>query len=175
MDKILLFSILGSLLVNICAYSYINRKEISKTPLQDIIHKRLPCLDRYYMNDVLTITIFIFALFNLNTTQLKRVLLMFAILYTVRAITMCVTHLPAVNKHCKSAVFNSCHDLMFSGHTTMTVISLLALHTWQNLSLWITIPYYLITAFFILAQRRHYTADVVIASVLSFSVFHNLK
>lgn len=175
MDKIVLFSLLVAFILNIVAYRVINSRDNVHPPLKDVLHDKLPLLDQYYMNDILTVSIFVFAVFNLSLQQLNKFTIILVILYVLRAFTMCATHIPAVNPRCKSAIFDSCHDLMFSGHTTMTVVSLLALHYWQNLSLFISIPYYLVTIFFILAQRRHYTTDVIVASVLSFSVFHNLK
>lgn len=175
MNGLLVIGVIICLAINYCSYRYLNNKEISKIPMPDIIHDKLPCLEDYYMNDVLTLTIFIFASFSLNILQAQKFTLIFIILYIIRALTIVVTHIPAVNKKCVKAIFNSCHDLMFSGHTAMTVVSLMSLHYWHGLSLFVAVPYYLVTIFFILAQRRHYTTDVLMASVLSFSVFHNLK
>lgn len=175
MEKIVLFYIAATVIFNILAYKYINSRESIYPPLADVLHNYLPQLDNYYMNDVLTVSIFIFAIFNLTRQQVNKFSMIMIILYLLRAITMCVTHMPAVNENCKSALFDSCHDLMFSGHTTMTTVSLLALYYWAGWNGIFAILYYLATVFFILAQRRHYTSDVIIATILSVSIFHNLK
>ncbi len=175
MDNIVLFYLLIAVILNFIAYRIINSRDNIHPPLADVLHDQLPFLDHYYMNDVLTISIFVFVVFNLTMPQLNKFFIVLVILYVLRAFTMCATHMPAVNPNCKSALFDSCHDLMFSGHTTMTTTSLLALHYWVGTPLFIVLPYYLTTIFFILAQRRHYTSDVLIATILSTSVFHNFK
>ena len=177
MDLTLVSAIVGTVIINYFAYSYINTRDIPFTPLNDIMHDALPYLHKYYMNDILTLIPFVFTLFNLTKDQLKKYFLILSLLYTIRAVTICVTHMPRAQEDCNknNSVFNSCNDLMFSGHTTLTVVSLLALHTYRGLPLYLIIPYYMTTMFFILAPKHHYTVDILIASVLSVSVFFNLK
>ena len=175
MDVPFIAAILGTVVLNYYAYRYINSQPIHQTPLEDWAHKLFPHLENYYINDIMTISPFIFALFNLTSGQLRKFIMMFCITYTVRAISFCITHMPAAYECDKSNMFNSCNDLMFSGHTTMTVLSLWALHYWRGLPIWFVAPYFLVTIGFILAPRYHYSSDVLIASVISTSIFHNLK
>ena len=66
-----------------------------------------------------------------------------------------------------------CHDLLFSGHAVVSVISALFIHdaggaVWWRVAAWIGCVF---GCLIIVATRIHYTADIVVAIIISYLVY----
>lgn len=98
-----------------------------------------------------------------------------SVIIFLRCIFFTVTLLPKSDKKCQhSFLFSSCNDLLFSGHTSKTLILLLVMHHYglfsplqQNLYLLL----FLAMVYFIVSSRIHYTIDVLLAILLTYFVY----
>lgn len=168
--------LLAALSVNSIAYHYLLQNNVEDIPLNDIVHNNLPHLTNYYLNDICVTLLLLYTLFVLDKKHLRKYIIILSLLYSIRAISFSVTQLPSPNIGCKKrTIHNTCNDLMFSGHTTLLTTSLLALYFWKNIKILPLMLYYLVTIAFVILPRKHYTVDIFIASVLSSSIFYNLK
>ncbi|KAJ1937324.1 hypothetical protein FBU59_004787 [Linderina macrospora] len=123
---------------------------------------------------------------------LRRIAWMMATLYFLRSITISLTTLPPSLRECKpvlpkdthellahipgsmSGQISACTDKIFSGHTTILVVSFLF---WTRYARhWAFIVYSAIHTVVgmisVLAVRYHYSIDVLLAIVLTFFVHH---
>jgi hypothetical protein len=169
------FCLLCAVIVNTIAYNKLLQNTIVDIPLNDIAHNNLPILSNYHLNDVFIVLLTIYTLYKLESKHIERYSIILSLLFIIRAISFSVTHLPSPNVGCnKRNIHNTCNDLMFSGHTTLLTVSLMALYYWGSISLSPLVLYYLMTITTIILPRKHYTVDILIASVLSCSIFYNL-
>ena len=117
------------------------------------------------------------------------------IVYLLRAISFSVTILPSPSTHCKCewedepetflrSLLNiiyqeGCNDLIFSGHTSMMVMSSLYLvHYYlyeSKLCMFLILIYNIIGALIIIGTRLHYTTDVFLASVINVLLFFSFN
>ena len=124
--------------------------------------------------------------------MLRRMLFIMGFIYFLRAFCFFVTALPNPRPQCQlqyptgywtnyivlvvkilTGQIASCTDNIFSGHTSMAIICLLTFHLYQS-RIWVIIGAYVIafcTIFAILATHLHYTVDVLIAIIVSSSIY----
>lgn len=106
--------------------------------------------------------------------QVKRVLLLGNIAFILRSLCIMVTSLPDASQCCTVTLFvgkdgktGSCHDLMFSGHMTITTLALLlAVRATPSLSS-VVLPLLMAQTFAISLSHNHYTVDVVVALIVA--------
>lgn len=123
---------------------------------------------------------------------LRRVLFIIGFIYFLRAFCFSVTALPNPRAHCQmqyptgywtnyivlmvkilTSQVTSCTDNIFSGHTSMVIVCLLTFHMYQS-RIWVILCAYVIalcTIFSILATHLHYTVDVLVAVIVSSSIY----
>jgi len=167
-------------------------------PLPDIGHEWVPKMAPEKLGDFTQIAIiatFVTCMiFNRKRWPiLTKFFLTLGSLYLIRSISVCVTSLPPTDNHCRynytvitNIYWNTfkgfftlgsanihCGDLMFSGHTCMVTNIWLLLNQNYRKKLLIMIPTtvnVLLTFFFIIGTRSHYTADIWIALWLTIFV-----
>ncbi|KAK9026742.1 hypothetical protein V6N11_039576 [Hibiscus sabdariffa] len=84
---------------------------------------------------------------------------------TLRIFTFYSTQLPGPNYHCRAGAIYGCGDLIFSSHMIFTLVFVL---TYQKYGTRRCIKQFgwlvaIIQSFLIVASRKHYTVDVVVA------------
>lgn len=106
--------------------------------------------------------------------RVKHVLLLCNFAFILRSLCMMVTSLPDASQCCvvrlgvdSSGKTGSCHDLMFSGHMTVTTIALLVAVRTNPSLLPVVLPLLLTQTFAIPLSHNHYTIDVVIALLVA--------
>ena len=162
---------------------------IDAKPLFDRGHNLLPVLPQLYTNVLLYSLIGYFILrigYQQNITILTNYLWMVTLLFMGRTILLIVTQLPPSLPECSTvkkgdplhfklldSKWKECLDLMYSGHTIHATIIFLCIlymspYTIEKVIIGLlTFLEYI----FIIASRMHYTADVVVAMIVSTLTF----
>jgi hypothetical protein len=173
------------------------RKENLTVPLPDLYHQALP----EYMRDwheysdwvpIIPLTMFVLMDKGRNSFDF---LLLIGIIYLLRAMAYSMTVLPSPSIHCKCewedepntflrSMLNllyqeGCNDLIFSGHTSMMVMSSLFLCYYclnkSVLSQLLLVVYNIIGFIIIIGTRLHYSVDVFIATVITVLLFFSFQ
>lgn len=151
--------------------------------LHDIGFKYIPFIKFNFLDDIIVlIPVFICIYLRVNTHDF---LILLTIIYVIREITTSVTLLPPT-PHCidqsnkkmnKSEIITKisglCNETVFSGHTTLMVLSFLfILPKVKSKFIKVLIYFYLVLgSIIILALRSHYTLDVFLAWTISILVY----
>jgi len=155
------------------------------TPMYDYGHDVLPDLSAYRnWGHGLVAILFVIFVATSPGRLIADMLLLYATLLVLRAVTICMTHVPPPRKRCKpykvlGYYIGGCSDMMFSGHTAFAVLSCLYL-VWHGLvkNRWLkglVILYTVFTIIFIISSRHHYSMDVIVALYISFFAFFAVK
>lgn len=129
----------------------------------------------------------------------SRLLMVLVVCQALRIITFSVTRLPGPSFHCRGgepfatrpwpdhwtghvvvdvqrAASKSCGDLIFSSHTTFMLTGILAYNEYGNLPIMRTIAWLagVVVSILIIASRKHYTVDIVVAWYAVPLVFYTL-
>lgn len=167
------------------------RMPVSADPLPDLGHEMIPRLEPENLGDMvmssLIVSFVIAILLNKKRwPMITRFLLTLGNLYILRVVTILVTSLPATENHCRTNYLKidniywntlkglltlgggniHCGDLMFSGHTCMVTniwITFMINYKKHNFVRLVITILMLVTFYFIIATRSHYTADIWIA------------
>jgi hypothetical protein len=152
-------------------------------PLYDIIMSNTPDLSRYpFIPNVFLIIISIFLIIPLFIKPEPKFFISlikyYSIIILIRTITTQSTILPASGK-CKSYglykyINGHCIDKVFSGHTAISLILILQYYRYNIVN--INIIYLLLIiqsllSLSLILTRGHYTIDIIIAYVISISLF----
>jgi membrane-associated phospholipid phosphatase len=147
--------------------------------IHDIGHSMLPVLPPRLkiVPDMICVIVFLWGVFvyRTNLTPLLTAHIMVALL---RIVTMHLTVLPTVRSvECTSRHPVDCtQDYMFSGHTAMTVTSLLFIAAVYAQSWYVPLALIgILQMLMIVSVRMHYTVDVFLGALLSFFVFNVKK
>ena len=169
----------------------IHKTKINKyEPLPDIlIDNCLPDLSKskitHFLVDILLPISFLPIILSKRYDLFIFLYKIISIVFFLRAITKVSTIIPSQGNGCKNDVNNLmcyitgyCNDKIFSGHTsimilvTLTIINEKLINPSYNHLLIIVC---LIYSGLILSSRNHYTVDVILAYIISISVYYNLK
>lgn len=173
------------------------RKEKLEVPLPDLYHQALPERMRHwheYSDWVPIIPLIMFILLD-RGKQFFNMWFLVAIFYLLRAISFSITVLPSPSTHCKCewetepetflrSVLNvvyqeGCNDLIFSGHTSMMVMSsLYMVHYYLYKSKFcvsMILMFNIIGALVIIGTRLHYATDVFLASIICVLLFFSFN
>ena len=168
-------------------------------PLPDVGHDLIPRLEPEKLGDYtmtgMIVTFIICLVFNKKRWPIiTRFLITLGNLYLLRIVSISVTSLPPTENHCRYEYRTiddiwantlkglltlgggniHCGDLMFSGHTCMVTNIWMTFMTNYKKKYLLKIPItilLLLTFFFIIATRSHYTGDIWIAFWLTVFVF----
>ncbi|ORX72486.1 hypothetical protein DL89DRAFT_266064 [Linderina pennispora] len=174
---------------------------VDNQPLRDILLDNLPFVPQGWVSDALVNTAGLFSVvgcmlmargWQAKLVLLRRVAWMMGVLYFLRSITISLTTMPPSIKGCVPVLpkdtnellahipgsftgeVGACTDKIFSGHTTILVISFLF---WTRYARhWAFIAYSAIHTIAgilsVLAVRYHYSIDVLLAIILTYFVHH---
>lgn len=186
MKQIILFLILTIILNNFLLKHHIDNvgfkdgNSINKY-VYDISHEFLPKIKvniiSRFIGNMMAILPFLYILIFLKDNILKKnYFIDLIILYIIRIILNNLTILPATEKCNKeiSYIFNfgGCCDLLFSGHTSLVLLSSLYIIFYLNPSFnKYILLYNILNSFFIIINRYHYTNDVLIGWIISIFIF----
>jgi len=170
--------------------NYLNKHiEINEyDTLPDLLIESLPDLSNVkicnFMIDSFILILFIPFFIKKRYDLLYFMFKIISILTLLRSVTKLVTIVPSQNNNCsnnssiKTYLTGYCNDKIFSGHTAITLILILTImenklinNNYNSLLVFSHIFY----AFLILATRNHYSVDVVLGYIITYSVFNNLK
>jgi shingomyelin synthase len=162
-------------------------------PLPDIYHRALPdSLRKWHeYTDWISFVPLIAFLFFDKCNHLIEFLFLVGVMYLIRAIAFSITVLPSPSMDCKCEWENEpetllrsilnliyqegCNDLIFSGHTSVMLLSTLFLiYYCFPKSLMIQtffILYNIFGVFIIIGTRLHYSTDCFIATIISTLLF----
>jgi len=168
----------------------VNGTLIPVEPLSDLV---LPFIPHLHTNDFANTLVYGCITFTSWTVILhprrrhlcRRLLIMWAIIYLMRATTIVVTSLPDPNDMCRNGEIPntvetffsglSCGDMIFSGHTVALILGPLMMHqAFPRMPQWVAIGmwFYACTGMFaLLATHMHYTVDILVAVYISFLTF----
>lgn len=171
----------------------ITRENKIVTPLFDLYHQVLPeeMREWHEYSDWVPILPLLLFLYLDRGQHCFKFLFMVGILYLLRAISFSVTILPSPSVDCKCewehqpesilrSILNicyqeGCNDLIFSGHTSMMIMSSLFLVYYYlpnyPLSQCMLFFYNVFGVLVIIGTRLHYTVDVYIASIICILLF----
>lgn len=173
------------------------RNEKLHKPLPDLYHQALPehMRDWHEYSDWMPIIpMTLFVLMDKGKHGFDFVF-MVAIIYLLRAISFSITVLPAPSTECECewehepktmlrGMLNllyqeGCNDLIFSGHTSMMVMSSLFLCYYclsgSVLPQLLLVVYNIIGFVVIIGTRMHYSTDVFLASVINVLLFFSFR
>ncbi len=170
------------------------------TPLPDIYHSVLPNEMRNYheYSDWMPVIPLVLFIILDKFQHSGEFIFLLALVYIIRFISFSLTVLPSPSRDCKCEWENKpdtflrktlnlfyqegCNDLIFSGHTSMMLLSSLFLSWYvfpHNRTALVTIVIYnIIGVIVIIGTRLHYSVDVFIATIictLLFFAFHPIQ
>ena len=157
----------------------------SQKPLYDIIASNTKNYSKYnHIPNYIIGFISIFILFPLiiepNLNYFKSLFKYVSVLVFIRSITTFVTILPAQSKKCENKnnlltyLNGHCIDKIYSGHTALSLLVVLLYYKYNTLPITFTnilLILQIITAFFLILTRSHYTIDVILAYIITFGVY----
>lgn len=146
----------------------------------DVCHKFFPNISHLEdLNNVILLVPLVIALCSNTTSNIvKDVIHYFPIILIIRSICIFVTILPK-HKRChqpfslKSLLVGHCYDKVFSGHFSLFLLMTLILFRNNVIGLNYVIVLNLLCAMSILLTRSHYTTDIIIALLVTHSVYNN--
>ena len=165
------------------------RRPMSGALKQDALHKAFPFIDAHILINVLMIIQMVVAVGCFVADQrrliiIKRFMILYAILLTMRDISMTVTSLPDPSFLCPSekpkelvvtpySIFKAltggltCGDMIFSGHLLAYLLPT-CLHThffgnWISIIMWLCS---LFAAYLIIASHFHYSVDTILCLII---------
>ena len=169
------------------------RDEKLDVPLPDLFHQALPEYMREwheYSDWVPLIPLILFIILDKGKHYYKFIF-MISLIYLMRAISFSITVLPSPSRDCvceweqqpetplrsflNILYQEGCNDLIFSGHTSMMIMSTLFLLYYclpDNTFIHILfLIYNIMGCLIIIGTRLHYSTDVFIASVINILLF----
>lgn len=168
---------------NLANFTYKNGLSINllqSPPLYDIVQVNFPNLQEYriipeILHIIPVITLAFYCVWYKNVVCFKKFLVNHGLLMLLRAVLFTVTLLPDSSRMCEiSSHIGSCFDLLFSGHSTIMLLCSLLLDSNFKIPLPLKIVMYsitTITSFLIILCRNHYTIDIIVSFLLTYSVF----
>lgn len=172
-------------------YLYKYRQEnLEKEPLYDIVHDFFPdiqnknkynflCSKYYGLGDAIVSTYIILSIFYLSYNNFIKIIsdtvITLAILYIFRSVAFSITILPCpiVCTNKPPFLTGGCGDLLFSGHyINFTVLLYVFTNKIKVNLLWkiLLVFSYISSIFITLICRHHYSVDVWISVLLSYSM-----
>jgi len=138
----------------------------------DTGHAFIPQMDVGVTGDVLVAATIVPLLMSLKSLLVATNA--FLIVMLIRGVANTLTILPSTDRHrCEAAQWIAgpkCHGHHISGHFTFAAAFLIVAVAAGRLPWWVASVWAAVIAFFILAERRHYSTDVFVAGVLTILV-----
>lgn len=155
--------------------------------IHDVLHDKLPFIKYQRIIDVFPAIPFFYLIYILCITKkyhlIKHYLLLFLMLFIIRLVLHSVTILPVIKskkkdkkymkRYCSKsiALTGGCNDYIFSGHMTITLLSVLFIMLVKQKVDVSLIIYSLVAAIMIICTHAHYTVDVILSIVITLLMF----
>lgn len=144
----------------------------------DIVHENIPYLKMPYLSDILIFSQLLYTIFMISLKELNKIFITMTIVQFCRIICGMVTVLPPLQKYENKYRFGGLNgsgtDYIFSGHASYSALSSILLYNY-GISIWLLIPYNLVSQLSIIITRNHYTVDVILAWIITVSVYMNVE
>lgn len=170
--------VLSCLIINIIGFSYIYKhenKNVDNTiQLYDVCHNLFGEIDPYYHNltDMwINFLLLVIIIKKETRNDILNFVIVCALSYIIRPIIFSSTLMPSSVKNCKTKNRRSCNDMMYSGHITLTLLSLLFLWKHNIIDTYVVILGTLIPSYIILATKNHYTSDIIVSIIINTLLF----
>ncbi len=160
--------------------SKIYYKNYEQRRLHDLFHNIIP-YNKYsgilseILSLIIVLSILIIFILNPNAEFLYSVFIFLGIMVILKCITGLMTLLPDASGICTySNFFESCNDLLFSGHSAKILILLLLCDYYNIISNYMLNIYYIlfgIMIILILSSRKHYSIDIFFAIIIALFIF----
>ena len=142
-----------------------------RAPLFDRIHVALPELPKLrWIVHVMPLLLLVAVIATLQPLVTVNMLTIYAVVLLLRSAAFWLTRMPPPRQQCEpyslgGVYLGGCSDMMYSGHTSMIVLSALFLVTYSdNIGLSIvSVVFALMALMLLLMTRHHYSSDIVIA------------
>ncbi len=169
---------------------YINKTNINEfSSLPDLIVDNIPNFSNNRIcNYIIDYMIFFWLapVILYGNNNLKRFFYRFtSIIFFMRALTKFFTIIPSQDNNCSNDIKNIdcyirgyCNDKIFSGHTALTLISLLIIIDNKLIDPnfnYLLVFSHLIYVFLILSTKNHYSVDVILSYIITTSLYFNFK
>tara|TARA_R110002153_G_scaffold158002_1_gene310045 strand:+ start:1497 stop:2075 length:579 start_codon:yes stop_codon:yes gene_type:complete len=164
------FSLIVFLIFIIIVMRFTSGRIVDKE-IYDVGHEILPeAPDK--TNDfqiVLTALMLVWKLPGWKSSKINSYLTFLIVMSFFRLLTTYVTSLPAPpGRECKGGVLAQCNDYIFSGHTIFNIVT----SYFIGAPVWPVWP--IITSVGTVAEREHYTVDVLLVWLIFFSLKSNM-
>lgn len=153
-------------------------KSMDQTPLYDALHNLFPNLSSYdKIIDLFPILLGTIVLYLLcvqhPSLDLKSLIRNIWIVVLLRMVMCSVTIFPSpICKIKRAEAIGGCHDCMFSGHTSITLLLSYCIYQCfpHNVCKYSLLVYSIVSSIVIIASRNHYTVDVIVAWLVVYSL-----
>ena len=143
---------------------------------QDILFNVIPYIPNKIHDYISISLVFMYLFFGKNHIQLLKLSI---VLFVLRVIFINLTVLPATSQECKKTnhlpLTGKCRDLVFSGHTGICILIILHLISEGFISMQIGIGIVSCLVYSIIADRAHYTLDIVIGGLTSLFIYTKFR
>lgn len=162
---------LGFFLMFILAVMRFTSGRVVDKEIYDVGHEILPVAPDN-TNDVqlvLTALMLAWKVSGWESPKINSYLTFLIVMYFFRLLTTYATSLPSPpGRECKGGLLAQCNDYIFSGHTTFNIVT----SYFIGAPVWPIWP--MITSVGTVAEREHYTVDVLLAWLIFFSLKSNM-
>lgn len=149
------------------------------TKIIDIVHNNFKIIKYHYISDFLVFLQVLFGFVKLDIYTIKEIFLIMSVIQILKSICSVSTVLPPLKNYRDKIRFGGINgsgtEYIFSGHASYSAIFSLYLYSKNIVSLYILFLYNFISQFLIIVSRNHYTVDVVLAWIITPSLYTNLQ
>lgn len=186
---LILLAIILHIYATIITHKRIEKNNYNRNnPLYDIIHdhKNTSIFMKYDKYTNLLLLLFILPFCKRSSYKpLIKLAKIFAVITIMRSFAIISTDMPRCNLKCKqdkmtiyNLIFGHCNDKIFSGHTAFTLLTILVANHYRlisNNTFKVAAFLQLIYAYSLIANKHHYTVDVLLAYYITIPLFVLLK
>lgn len=179
----LIFIIVCVIYSQIIGRKFLPKCKIS-TKIPDIGHKYIPNINSNfsYLSDFICTILLIFAIYVSKKSNKILFGKCFLLVFILRLISIYLTVLPQSKEYkCEhnTNIFTlsvQCgNDYIFSGHTAITVLSLLFIWKVYPDYLYYYVPVYMLQVFLLLGMRHHYSIDIFVGTLITYFIFDKFQ
>jgi len=186
MDKKKIIFFVISIIFSLFSNYYVNYRERNNKleQLKDPIIDNLPYFKNLdYLYDLLSFPPLILLLINYDKIPINNLLLNVGLIYLLRGICVLTTSIPKLKtcdiKYNDKKIFFSggCYDKIFSGHVAFIITFVLYNIYYTNQAKYKILYYFyiLLTTILSFLTESHYSIDVIISWIISFSIFLSIN
>lgn len=141
--------------------------------LYDTIHLITPNFKQItLLLDFITLCLVFFIFFHKNVNSIIYLQKAFKI-YFLRLLCIYSTILPSADNKCNPNVLRGCHDFIYSGHISITLLNCLYLYELYPSTKLFIILFIFFYSVLIVSSRMHYTVDAILAIYITYNIYYN--